>query len=157
MLGFRCVSCLNRVWFIAFTFFSLFKCPFFFKPCIPDNEFSNIITLLELHVNFALWVCLIRCTVNDSKNMSSWTFLSHKFFFPSTFHYSYKKKCFLKYASWTDILLLFWMSHCLSVHGRGDFEWCWMFYDSLLLCQSSPELLWNSDRRTSLPLPDLTA
>ena len=70
----------------------------------------------------------------------------------STLHYSQGKKSFkvfLKYASWTDICQLFWMSHCLSGLGRKDFEWCWMFYDSLLLCHSSPALLGDFDNRTS--------
>lgn len=41
------------------------------------------------------------------------------------------------------------MSYCLSVHGRGDFEWCWMFYDSLLLCQSFLVPLWDPDSRST--------
>lgn len=56
------------------------------------------------------------------------------------FHYSREKKKRKRFpekcTSWTDILLLFWMSHCLSAYGRGDLEWCWMFYGFLLLCQA---------------------
>lgn len=47
-------------------------------------------------------------------------------------------------TSWTD-MLLFQTLHCLSSHGRGDFEWCWLFYDSLLLFLSFTELLRDSD------------
>lgn len=68
-----------------------------------------------------------------------------------------KKRLFLRSTSWPGRLLLFWMSHCLREHGRGDSEWCWMFYDCLLLCRTFPALLWDSDGEPGLLLLDLTA
>lgn len=81
--------------------------------------------------------------------------------FPTIPHFiilSYiKKRLFRRSTSWPGRLLLFWMSHCLREHGRGDSEWCWMFYDCLLLCRTFPALLWDSDGEPGLPLLDLTA
>lgn len=88
-------------------------------------------------------------TMGDSKKCQTERFFPQVFFSTHLHFIILKKAKEKKKISWSVLpgptLLL---SQCLSVHGRGDFEWCWMFYDSLLLCQSFGKLLWDSDRRT---------
>ena len=97
---------------------------------------NNVVTLLELTQEHLIYLYTRKwMTVKSVK-------LQHVFSEvppPHSKKKKKKKKVFLKYASWTDILLLFWMSHCLGVHGRGDFEWCWMFYDCLLFYVGSSQ------------------
>lgn len=120
--------------------------PFLFKICcLVKLKNSNIITWFELKIKSVPFDIPSQHTIGDSKKRQV------KPFFPQVIlphlHFIILKKIgsFLKSASWTDILLLFWMSHCLSVHGREDFEWCWMFYDSpasVSLLPTAVQRLW---------------